>query len=162
MEWEWEYLIKILIAAILGGIIGAEREYTGKAAGLRTFIIVTLGSCLFTIISINIINDPARIAAQIVSGIGFIGAGLIIFQQEKQTIKGLTTAAGLWMVAAIGMAVGFGFYILAGLSTIIAILILMGLRGPERFLDKRAYIAYQKRIQKENKEKMDSNATQNF
>ena len=159
---EWEYLIKILIAAILGGIIGAEREYTGKAAGLRTFIIVTLGSCLFTIISINIINDPARIAAQIVSGIGFIGAGLIIFQQEKQTIKGLTTAAGLWMVAAIGMVVGFGFYILAGLSTLIAILILMGLRGPERFLDKRAYIAYQKRIQKENKEKMDSNATQNF
>jgi putative Mg2+ transporter-C (MgtC) family protein len=159
---EWEYLIKILIAAILGGIIGAEREYTGKAAGLRTFIIVTLGSCLFTIISINIINDPARIAAQIVSGIGFIGAGLIIFQQEKQTIKGLTTAAGLWMVAAIGMAVGFGFYILAALSTLIAILILMGLRGPERFLDKRAYIAYQKRIQKENKEKMDSNATQNF
>lgn len=156
MYWNYVYLIKILIAVVCSGIIGAEREYAGKSAGLRTFIMVGLGACIFSIISqeavkLNGFGDPSRIAAQIVVGIGFIGAGLIILQQDTQTIKGLTTAAGLWVVAAIGMTVGFGHYILAGLGTTIGIIVLMGLRGVERFLDRHAELAHQKRL-REGKE----------
>lgn len=151
MIWEWEYLLKILITLVCASIIGAEREYTGKAAGLRTFILVGLGACIFAIVSYEIPKlfsafdneailriDPARIAAQIVVGIGFLGAGIIIFQESKERVKGLTTAAGLWLVAALGMAIGFGFYILPVVCAVLAFVVLTGFRSIETYLDKKA------------------------
>lgn len=117
---------QLALAAFLGALIGLERSYVGKAAGLRTYSLVTLGSCLFTILSQigftgeNI--DPTRIAAQIVTGIGFIGAGLIVFREDK--VQGLTTAAGLWAAAAIGMAIGVGFYQLSIFTSFLLLVIL--------------------------------------
>ena len=122
-------LIRILIAGLLGGIIGLERDIHGRSAGLRTHLLVCIGASLFMIMSEQIAihaknngiisSDPARIAAQIVTGIGFLGAGTII--REGFTIRGLTTAACLWVVAAIGMSVGAGYYILAVSTTIVSI-----------------------------------------
>ncbi|GAB3329418.1 hypothetical protein GCM10027299_32750 [Larkinella ripae] len=105
-----EDFLKLLLAMVLGGLIGAEREYRSKSAGLRTTILICVGSALFTIVSRRF-SDDDRIAANIVNGIGFLGAG-IIFRQET-SVKGLTTAATIWAVAAIGMAIGGGFYDLA-------------------------------------------------
>jgi phosphate transport system regulatory protein PhoU len=121
-----EFSIKILLALLLGGIVGLERERRHMPAGLRTFMLVSGGSCIFTLISYHGFSggDPARVAAQIVSGIGFLGAGVTI--QRKGTIYGLTSAAGIWAVAAIGMAVGTGRYFIALLSTA-AIYIVLGL-----------------------------------
>lgn len=117
---------QLALAAFLGALIGLERSYVGKAAGFRTYSLITLGSCLFTILSqigfVGVNIDPTRIAAQVVAGIGFIGAGLIIFQENK--IQGLTTAAGLWSTAAIGMAVGMGFYQLAIFASLLILVIL--------------------------------------
>lgn len=117
----------------MGGIIGMERGYRAKEAGVRTHFLVALGSALFMIVSqfgfetvlglpYNIGLDPSRIASQVVSGIGFIGAGTIIFQ--KHVVKGLTTAAGLWVTAAIGMTCGSGLYILASATTLLVLLCL--------------------------------------
>lgn len=107
MNWiAQDDILKLLLALVLGGLIGAEREYRSKSAGLRTTILICVGSALFTMISSRFNDD--RIAANIVNGIGFLGAG-IIFRQET-SIKGLTTAATIWAVAAIGMALGAGFY----------------------------------------------------
>ena len=111
-----DQLLKIFIAAVLGMIIGFEREYSGKPAGLRTYMLVCMGSALFTILSFaglenvpHVFNyDPSRIASQIVVGVGFLGAGIIFF--TKTEIHGLTSAASVWAAAAIGMAVGMGFY----------------------------------------------------
>jgi putative Mg2+ transporter-C (MgtC) family protein len=105
-----EDILKLLLAMLLGGFIGAEREYRSKSAGLRTTILICVGSAMFTIVSRRF-NDGDRIAANIVNGIGFLGAG-IIFRQET-SVKGLTTAATIWAVAAIGMAVGGGLYDIA-------------------------------------------------
>lgn len=125
-----EFILRITIAAILGGIIGMEREYRSKEAGLRTHFLVALGSALFMIISAYgfegaLISsehrlDVSRIAAQVVTGIGFIGAGTIIFQ--KHMVKGLTTAAGLWVTAAIGLTCGSGMYMLAVSSTVLVLI----------------------------------------
>ena len=120
----------LILAAVLGGLVGFEREYLGKAAGIRTNALVALGSAFFTILSVNVVDkietigsfDPSRIAAQIVIGIGFIGAGLIIFREDK--IQNLTTATTIWVVAAIGMAVGFQFYLLAILAAIFVFILL--------------------------------------
>ena len=129
-----EYILSIFIAAMLGGIIGFEREYRSKEAGFRTHFLVGLGSGLFMILSLHgfddfvgiqgIQRDPSRIEAQVVSGMGFIGAGTIIFQ--KNVVKGLTTAAGLWVTSAIGMTAGAGMYALASVSTLLVILCLEG------------------------------------
>ena len=129
-----EFIIRIFVAALLGGFIGLEREYREKAAGLRTHFLVALGSALFMIVSAfgfeGVLKDPnmrldvSRIAAQVVSGIGFIGAGTIIFQ--KNAVRGLTTAAGVWVTAAIGLACGAGMYLLASISTI---LVLVGMEA---------------------------------
>ena len=110
-------LAKLIIAIVLGGIIGWQREYTGHEAGIRTFSSICMGSCLFGIISQNIEHggDPGRIAAQVVSGIGFIGIGVII--REGGSIKGLTTAATLWSMSAIGLAIAFNLHALALLAT---------------------------------------------
>ncbi len=140
-----EDLIKIGIAVVVGGIIGAERERHKKAVGLRTLILISIGSAIFTIISIRISTnfggEPSRIAANIVSGIGFLGAGVIL--EERGRITGLTTAATTWLVAALGMAAGAGEYVLAGISTVVAVLVLMPLTRIEDFLEisnvKRIY-----------------------
>ena len=128
------FILRIFVAAILGGIIGLEREYREKAAGFRTHFLVALGSALFMIVSAYGFEgalvtpehrlDVSRIAAQVVSGIGFIGAGTIIFQ--KNAVRGLTTAAGVWVTAAIGLACGAGMYELATAATV---LVLFGLEA---------------------------------
>jgi putative Mg2+ transporter-C (MgtC) family protein len=124
-----ENIINVVLAAALGGVIGLEREAHGKFAGLRTNILICLGAAVFTIISRQIANgteaSPARIAAQIVTGVGFLGAGAII--RDRGGIYGLTTAATIWMVASIGMACGAGLFKLAVTTTIIALLVLLGL-----------------------------------
>ena len=135
-----EALLRLLIAAGLGGAIGLERELRDHEAGFRTHLIVSLGACVFTLVSAygfhdffvdggNVVRtDPTRIAAQIVSGIGFLGAGAII--RQGLSVRGLTTAATLWLVAAIGMASGAGYYSAAIISTVGALLTL----GPLRIL----------------------------
>jgi putative Mg2+ transporter-C (MgtC) family protein len=130
----WQYIITIFVGAILGGAIGLEREYRSKEAGFRTHFLVGLGSALFMILSVHgfdgfqgqegviIQRDPARMAAQVVCGIGFIGAGTIIFQ--KNVVKGLTTAAGLWVTSAIGMTAGVGMYDVAVAATVMVLVCL--------------------------------------
>jgi len=114
---------QLILAAVLGALIGWQREKHGKAAGARTCALVTAGSTLFTILSVVAFpSDPARVAAQIVVGIGFLGAGLIL--QKEERIVGLTTAASLWFAAAIGMAVGLGFFILSIIAAALTLLIL--------------------------------------
>lgn len=130
---------QLVVAALLGGVIGFEREYTGKSAGLRTYALVSLGACLFSLLSLAFVGnpnfDPARVLSQIVVGVGFLGAGLIIVQGSK--VRGLTTAAGLWVTAAIGAAVGLRLYFIAAISVILTLLILWGLRKIETWLAKR-------------------------
>ncbi|WP_118973147.1 MgtC/SapB family protein [Taibaiella koreensis] len=118
----------ILIALLIGAVIGAEREYRSKSAGLRTMILVSLGACLFTILSIRIGNEnPDRIAANIITGIGFLGAG-VIFKDENR-VTGITTATTIWMVAALGMAIGSGHYQAAAVGTV-AVLIVLAFLAP--------------------------------
>jgi putative Mg2+ transporter-C (MgtC) family protein len=135
MELNWSDAASLLIAAVLGGAIGFERELHGKSAGLRTNILICLGACVYTIISTNLVgSDPGRIAAQVVTGIGFIGAGAII--HSGIGIHGLTTAAGIWVVASIGMACGCRKYSLALLAALITIIVLMLLPPLERKIKK--------------------------
>ncbi|MBO4567071.1 MAG: MgtC/SapB family protein [Bacteroidales bacterium] len=125
MTIEWNLILRIFIAGMLGGLIGFEREVRAKEAGLRTHFLVALGAALFMVISQYAFVgrfDAARVAAQVVSGIGFIGAGVIIFQ--KNVVRGVTTAAGLWVAAAIGLASGAGMYAVAIASTLMALLCL--------------------------------------
>ena len=114
---------KLLIALLIGAIIGAEREYRTKSAGFRTVILITVGSCLFTMIS-NLMSNDARVASNIVTGIGFLGAGAIF--KEGTNIKGLTTATTIWISAAIGMAVGIGQYTFAFSALGIVMVVLLG------------------------------------
>jgi len=136
MDMTWEFVLRIFVAAILGGAIGLEREYRAKEAGLRTHFLVAMGSALFMVVSAygfegTMITeshrwDVSRVAAQVVSGIGFIGAGTIIFHKSENVVRGLTTAAGLWVTAAIGLACGGGMYILSITATV---LVLVGLEA---------------------------------
>ena len=129
------HILSIVIAALLGGAIGLEREYRSKEAGFRTHFLVGLGSGLFMVLSLHgfddfmgiqgIQRDPSRLAAQVVSGIGFIGAGCIIFQ--KNAVKGLTTAAGLWVTSAIGMTAGVEMYDVAIAATVMVLVCLEGM-----------------------------------
>ena len=125
MEVNWPDVISLLIATFLGGLIGLERELHGKPAGLRTNILICLGSCVFTIISMSLSSnsDPGRIAAQIVTGIGFLGAGAII--HSGTGTHGLTTAAGIWIVASIGMACGTKMYTLAVAAALLTLIVLL-------------------------------------
>ena len=126
-----DFACRLIAATVLGGLIGLERESHGKDAGFRTYAIVCLGSALIMILSTEIFEmyrdtakvDPSRIVAQVVSGIGFLGAGAII--RFPQGIKGLTTAAGIWTAAAIGMACGLGLYKLACFTTFLVLIILI-------------------------------------
>ena len=137
---EVDFVLKILLAATLGGIIGLERELSHKEAGLRTNILIAIGSTLITVLSFKIAAltktaDPARLAAQIVSGIGFLGAGAII--QARFAVHGLTTAATIWTVAAIGIAVGSGFYLLAFLVAILVVIVLTVFKLLLAYLEKQ-------------------------
>lgn len=124
MELIYEQTLKLLLTVVLGGLVGWERERSHKPAGLRTHILVCVGAALITIVSISyFVEDYARMIAGIVTGIGFIGAGTIIAQGTKG-IHGLTTAASLWVVAAIGICVGIGWHILAIITTALIILVL--------------------------------------
>ena len=122
---ELDIVLRIVLATVLSSIVGIEREYHHKPAGLRTNVMVGLGSCLFTLVSIRAADlfpelrtvDPTRIAAQIVTGIGFLGAGTILFEKDRSSVIGLTTAATLWVVAAVGTAIGMGLYVEAIVGT---------------------------------------------
>jgi putative Mg2+ transporter-C (MgtC) family protein len=137
---EWTVISRLLLAAVLGGLIGYERERLSWAAGLRTHMLVCVGSALIMIVSAygfadilgtpNVVLDPSRIAAQVVSGIGFLGAGSILVRRDA--VRGLTTAASVWAVAAVGLAVGGGLYIGAVPATVIILIILAGIKPLER------------------------------
>jgi putative Mg2+ transporter-C (MgtC) family protein len=128
-----QIVLRLVLAAVLGGLVGLERERLEWAAGMRTHALVSLGSALFMVVSIfgfsdilaaqHVILDPSRVAAQVASGIGFIGAGTIILRRE--VVKGLTTAASIWAVAAVGLAVGGGMYLAAGAATLLALALLV-------------------------------------
>jgi putative Mg2+ transporter-C (MgtC) family protein len=150
MDGMSEIIIKLLLSAFLGGLIGLERELHARAAGLRTHILVAIGSTLIMMVSNYIFFiyqdqtastvvrlDPARIAAMTITGIGFLGAGTII--QSKEIVRGLTTAACLWVIAAVGLAVGCGFYLPAVLTSLIALIALYLLHYLEDFLKKDWY-----------------------
>lgn len=129
LDLNWELSIRLIVAALLGALVGWEREHAQRPAGLRTYMLVSFGSALFTVLSVTALGsnaDPGRLAANIVVGIGFLGAGTIF--REGEIVRGLTTAAGLWAIAAIGMAVGVGQYLLAIIATVIALVILAGVR----------------------------------
>ena len=138
MDWNTELLLtfRILLAALLGGLIGWERENHNRDAGVRTYMAVAVGSCAFSIVSNHIPGETTRIAAQVVSGMGFIGAGVIL--QVRGRVQGLTTAATLWATAAVGMASAYGMYLLACLtaSLIFGTLILNHLPGWNNFVKK--------------------------
>lgn len=140
-----EIALRLLVAGILGGIIGYERQAKHKAAGLRTHTLVGIGSCLIMILSISLYEtvqgktnaDPARLAAQVVSGIGFLGAGSIM--KEGLTVKGLTTAASLWVVSGVGLAAGGGFYVSALMTTLLVFSILVILTRMEARLYSKQF-----------------------
>lgn len=142
----YEIIFKLALAGILGGLIGLERESLNRPAGLRTYTLVCVGSALAMVVSLDMyfqyyqtVNaDPGRIAAQVISGIGFLGAGTIM--REGATVRGLTTAAGLWVVACIGLAVGAGLYIPAIATTVLILFILIYfIHFEEKFIGLREY-----------------------
>ena len=127
-------LVSMLVALLCGGIIGFEREYRNKSAGFRTIILITLGSTIFTIVSRHGAGTDDRISANIITGIGFIGAGVIF--KDQFSVRGLTTAAVIWTSAAIGMTTGIGYHALAFLFTLITLGILLMMSRVERFIGK--------------------------
>lgn len=141
MNWDFEIVVRLVVASILGGLVGLERERLNRAAGLRTHVLVSVGSALFTLLSlygfreVGKVNDPSRVAAQIVSGIGFLGAGTIM--KHGATVRGLTTAATLWVVAGIGMAAGAGYYLGALVTTLVVLLALVFLKVIERSMGEK-------------------------
>lgn len=141
-----EITLRLGLAAILGGLIGLERDIHGRAAGLRTHLLVSLGSAVFMVLSIFVagtaqggkfVSDPGRIAAQVIAGIGFLGAGVII--KERATVRGLTTSACLWLVAAVGMAAGAGYPVVAVITTAFALVGLIVLKAFEKLYPKDFY-----------------------
>ena len=132
---ELEIILRLLLSSGLGALIGFEREMTQKAAGLRTHVLVSLGSCLFTVISLFYFQmDPARIIAAIVTGVGFIGAGSII--AARGDVRGVTTAASLWAVAGVGLVAGTGAYLLSVVAAILVFFILQIKRVERRLWAK--------------------------
>lgn len=148
---ELDILVKLLLAALAGGLVGLEREKHGRPAGLRTNLLVAVGSCVMVIISeafyikygeFNAESmlriDPSRVAAQIVTGIGFLGAGVIL--KEGATVRGLTTAASLWTVAGLGMAFGMGFYSLGSIATLLVLISLTFLKKLDPIIRKDRFL----------------------
>lgn len=140
-----EIIIRLLLSAIVGGLIGMEREVNNRPAGLRTHVLVTLGSALVMLVSIDgfysladrVPGDPARLASQVVSGIGFLGAGTIM--RTGNNINGLTTAASLWVSAGIGLAIGSGYYLGGVVTAVIVLVTLMSLGFFEKKILKKKY-----------------------
>ncbi len=150
MDGNWETIFRLVMAAALGACVGLEREFHGRPAGLRTYLILSLGSCLIMVVSeylavhfhgkfpgLPMQFDPGRIAAQAVTGIGFLGAGVIL--RYKDTVRGLTTAACVWTVCAVGLAVGGGFYLIGIVVTALTLLSLLGLKALESRMRKDWY-----------------------
>jgi putative Mg2+ transporter-C (MgtC) family protein len=131
-----EDIIKLLAAVVIGSLIGAEREYHDKAAGLRTLILICVGSTLFTLFSVDIARnmDPGRVAAQIVTGIGFLGTGVIL--HERGRVRGLTTASTIWFTAALGIGIGIGQGIFAFIATVLALFVLRVLPAIEKRMEQ--------------------------
>jgi putative Mg2+ transporter-C (MgtC) family protein len=131
--------LRLLIAVVLGGVLGYERERTGAAAGFRTHMLVALGSALFVLVPLQAgthISDMSRVLQGVIAGIGFLGAGAILKSSDDQQVRGLTTAASIWLTAAVGIAAGMGREATAVLSTLFALLILFALRIPLRKVAK--------------------------
>lgn len=136
-------VLRLLLSIVFGGALGLEREIHGKSAGMRTHMLVALGSSLFTILSYALprdlagggLADPTRIAAQIITGVGFLGAGSIL--QGRGSVQGLTTAASIWLVAAIGMAAGGGLYLSALAGTLLGVLVLVAVSQFEQWMVRR-------------------------
>lgn len=132
----WEYAVPVLVAVLVGGLVGIEREYHDKSAGFRTMILIAVGSCLFMMLS-KIIGaaegESTRIAAAIVTGVGFLGAGVVM--KNHFSIGGITTAAAIWLVASLGMAAGAEQYELVGIVTVVALIVLWVFPPFERWLD---------------------------
>lgn len=131
-----QIILRLVLALFLSGLVGFERQIRRRTAGLRTHILVSLGSCLIMLTSMYVFDiyknvaslDPSRIAAGVITGIGFLGAGAIMRERGADGVKGLTTAASLWVVAAIGLATGCGFYIAAVFTTVLTLVVLLFLR----------------------------------
>jgi len=130
MVTDFQVFLRLLLSVFLSGLIGLEREFHRRSAGLRTHILVSLGSCLIMLTSLYVFDiykdkvplDPGRIAAGVITGIGFLGAGTII--REREEVRGLTTAASLWLVAGIGLSVGTGFYVASMTATVLGLVVL--------------------------------------
>jgi putative Mg2+ transporter-C (MgtC) family protein len=137
--FHFQLLIQLLLAILLGGAVGLERELSGKPAGLRTNILICVGATLFTVLSLKLSGvrgDPARVAAQILPGVGFIGAGTIM--HARGSVSGLTSAATIWVVSAIGMALGAGAFEEALGTALLVIIVLQGLGWLERYVSRRS------------------------
>ncbi len=132
----WNDLLSVILAIVFGAVIGAEREFCGKAAGLRTNVLICLGAAVFTILSASMGNQESltRIAAGVVTGVGFLGAGAII--QDRGGVHGLTTAATIWLVASVGMACGARLYLLAIFVTVLALIVLGGFSRLEKTIQR--------------------------
>ena len=139
---ELDIVLRLVLSCLLGGVVGYERQSRSKVAGLRTHILVSLGSCLIMILSLMVYSsvqgltnaDPSRLAAQVVSGIGFLGAGSIMANRQDFTVTGLTTAASLWVVAAVGLATGAGYWLAAAVTTFLVYVTLAALGRLERHI----------------------------
>ncbi len=164
MELAPEFVLRIILAGVLGAIVGLERARSGQSAGIRTNVMIAISSCLFTWLGIEVfsafgsgIQDPARIAAMVVSGVGFLGAGTML--QTKNKIRGLTTAATIWLVAAVGMTVGVGEYWSAVFVTFFALIALILLAPWSEQVKTSAELKftaqkeYQKHLKETDKEK---------
>jgi len=139
MEIPWDYIIRIIFAFVAGTSLGLEREYRDKPAGLRTIILITVGAALFSLLNLTIVSDSQdRIASTVVTGVGFVGAGVIF--KEGMNVRGLTTAATIWVAAAIGMAMGFGNYWLGLTTLILTLVVLTALSNVERIMDAKIYL----------------------
>ena len=136
-------VIRVVLAALAGALVGLEREFHGRAAGMRTHMMVALGAALaamigmFTVKELGVSSDPMRVGAQVISGVGFLGAGTILLRGGGSRITGLTTAAGLWTAASIGLAVGIGFYVGAFMTVIAAMLTFTLITSLEKFLNRK-------------------------
>ena len=136
-------VIRVLLAAVAGALVGLEREFHGRAAGMRTHMMVALGAALaamiglYTVNELGISSDPMRVGAQVISGVGFLGAGTILLRGGGSRITGLTTAAGLWTAASIGLAVGIGFYVGAFMTVFAAMLTFTLITSLEMFLNRK-------------------------
>ncbi|MBN1913522.1 MAG: MgtC/SapB family protein [Candidatus Omnitrophica bacterium] len=142
MVSDFHIFLRLALSVVLSGLIGLERQIHRRTAGLRTHIMVSLGSCLIMLTSMYVFDiyknivalDPARIAAGVITGIGFLGAGAIMRERERESVKGLTTAASLWVVAGLGLAIGCGFYSAAFFTTVLALIVLFFLRFIETMI----------------------------